>query len=86
MRKPCSKRNIRFIDYEIINQRYNCNQSKLHLNKGVTNLLMENKQIPNLSKYQIKKYLSDDSLFPILTKLRGEHPKNILLGISTSIL
>ena len=25
-------------------------------------------------------YLSDDSTFPLLTKVRSEHPKNVLLG------
>ena len=42
LREACSKRNIGFIDNENINPRYNCNQSKLHLNKRGTNLFTEN--------------------------------------------
>ena len=95
-----SKRNIGFIDNENINPRYNCNRSKLHLNKRGTNLLIENilfslyndindwhngtvsKNSSCKSKSKPNKNLSllDDSIFPFLTKLRSEHPKNVLLG------
>ena len=40
LRETCYKRNIAFKDNENINARYNCNQSKLHLNKRGTNLLI----------------------------------------------
>ena len=42
LREGCSKRNTGFIDNENINPRYNCNRSKLHLNKRGTILLIEN--------------------------------------------
>ena len=41
LREACRKRNTGFIDNENVKQRYNCNRSKLHLNKR-TNLLIEN--------------------------------------------
>ena len=40
LRETCYKRNIAFKDNENINARYNCNQSKLDLNKRGTNLLI----------------------------------------------
>ena len=100
LRETCSKRNIGFIDNENINPTYNCNRSKLHLNKRATNLLTENilfslyneisdwhegtvsKNSSCKSKPKPNKILPllDDSIFPFLTKLRSEHPKNVLLG------
>ena len=41
LREACRKRNTGFIDNENVKPRYNCNRSKLHLNKR-TNLLIEN--------------------------------------------
>ena len=100
LRETCSKRNIGFIDNENINLIYNCNRSKLHLNKRGSNLIIEtflfslydyirdwhkgtvNKNSSCKSKRKPNRNLSlsDDSTFPILTKLRSEHPKNVLLG------
>ena len=40
LREARSKRNNGFIDNENINPICNCNQSKLHLNKRETNLLV----------------------------------------------
>ena len=100
LRETCSKKNIGFIDNKNINLIYNCNRSKLHLNKRGSNLLIENilfslyddisdwhkGTVNKNSSYKSKRKskrnlsLSDDSTFPLLTKLRSEHPKNVLLG------